>query len=90
VDAAWDIFRVVGAFAIAVGLYLAGAAVVRNFANSEPDEEDEPAELEDVDYRYQCTVCGAQAVLYAAPEGEVPEPPRHCREPMMLLDDPAG
>ena len=39
-------------------------------------------ELEDVDYRYQCIVCGAQAVLYAAPEGEVPEAPRHCREPM--------
>ena len=23
--------------------------------------------------------------VYAAPEGEVPEPPRHCREPMTLM-----
>jgi hypothetical protein len=38
-----------------------------------------------VDYRYQCIVCGAQLVLFAAPEGEVPAPPRHCREPMLLV-----
>ena len=41
--------------------------------------------LEDVDYRYRCIVCGAQLVLYAAQGGEVPEAPRHCREPMVLM-----
>ncbi|MGQ0825680.1 MAG: hypothetical protein ACT4OX_11770 [Actinomycetota bacterium] len=84
-DIAWDIVRVLGAVAIALGLYLAGAAIVRNFANFEPPEDEAPAPLEDVDYRYQCGVCGAEAVLYSAPEGEVPEAPRHCREPMTLV-----
>ena len=67
-------------------LYLIGAGIVRNMANADPppDEPDLEA-LEDVDYRYQCIVCGAQAVLYAAPGGEVPEAPRHCREPMMPI-----
>ena len=81
----WDVLRVVGAFAVAVVIYLVGASLIRNLARGEPPEEPEPADLADVDYRYQCVVCGAQLVLYAAPEGEVPEPPRHCREPMRLI-----
>lgn len=81
----WDLLWVALAFVVAVVVYLAGASVIRNFARSEPPEEPEDVELADVDYRYQCVVCGAQAVLYAAPEGEVPEPPRHCREPMRLI-----
>jgi hypothetical protein len=71
--------------AVALIVYLLGAAVIRNFARGQPDPEPEPVELEDVDYRYQCVVCGAQAVLYAAPEGDVPAPPRHCREEMALV-----
>ena len=81
------VLYVVGAVARSRSLiYLLGAADrSRNFsrANRRPSPED--VELEDVDYRYQCIVCGAQAVLYAAPEGEVPEAPRHCREPMVLI-----
>ena len=79
------VLYVFGAIVVALLIYLLGAAVVRNFANAEPPPEPAEAELADVDYRYQCIVCGAQAVLYAAPEGEVPEPPRHCREPMVLI-----
>jgi hypothetical protein len=82
----WTILRVALALGAAVLLYLVGAAVVRYFAHGEPPPDDDAErELADVDYRFQCVVCGAQAVLYAAPEGEVPEPPRHCREPMALL-----
>ncbi|GIU86001.1 MAG: hypothetical protein KatS3mg009_0516 [Acidimicrobiia bacterium] len=81
----WDLLWFALAFAVAFLVYLTGAAVIRNFARAEPPEEPEPAELADVDYRYQCVVCGAQAVVYAAPEGEVPEAPRHCREPMRLI-----
>ena len=82
----WDLLRILAAAAAAVALYLFGAGIVRNMATAEPppDEPDLEA-LADVDYRYQCIVCGAQAVLYAAPEGDVPEAPRHCREPMMLI-----
>ena len=82
----WDALRILAAAAAAVVLYLVGAGVVRNMANAQPppDEPDLDA-LADVDFRYQCIVCGAQAVLYAAPEGDAPEAPRHCREPMMLI-----
>jgi hypothetical protein len=81
----FTVLYVIGALVVALLIYLLGAAMVRNLARGEPPPEPEDAELEDVDYRYQCIVCGAQAVLYAAPEGEVPEAPRHCREPMALI-----
>jgi len=81
----WDIARVAGALVAVVVLYLIGAALVRNFARAEPPPEPGTTPLADVDYRFRCVVCNAQVVLYAAPEGEVPEPPRHCREPMMLV-----
>lgn len=86
-----DIVRVLVAVAAAVVLYLLGAAAVRNFARAEPPpDEPDLDELEDVDYRYQCVVCGAQVVLYASPHGDLPEPPRHCREsmaPVSPVDD---
>jgi hypothetical protein len=82
----WTIARFGIAFAAAIVLYLIGAALVRNMSAMQPppDEPDE-ATLEDVDYRYRCIVCGAQLVLYSAQSGEVPEAPRHCREPMVLM-----
>ena len=66
-------------------IYLLGAADGAQPRPGEPPPEPGGRELEDVDYRYQCIVCGAEAVLYSAPEGEVPEAPRHCREPMALI-----
>ena len=84
-DVFWWILRIAIALTAAVILYLIGARMVGNFSNSDPPPEPGEIPLEDVDYRYQCIVCGAQAVLYAAPEGEVPDPPRHCREPMSLV-----
>jgi hypothetical protein len=84
VDVLWWVLRVGIALTAAVLLYLLGAKMIRNF-NTEPPPEPGETPLEDVDYRYQCIVCGAQAVLYAAPEGEIPDPPRHCREPMLLV-----
>jgi hypothetical protein len=82
----WDLLRILIALVAAVVLYLIGAAMVRNFARTPPPpDEPDVTVLEDVDYRYRCIVCGAQAVVYAAPEGELPDPPRHCREPMALV-----
>lgn len=81
----WTLLRILAALGAALLLYLVGAALVRYFASEPPPEKPDPATLEDVDYRYECIVCGAQAVLYAAPGGEVPEAPRHCREPMTLI-----
>ena len=84
-DVLWWIVKIGLAVLVAVVIYLIGARSVANFSKSDPPPDPAEAELEDVDYRYQCIVCGAQAVLYAAPEGEMPEPPRHCREPMALI-----
>jgi hypothetical protein len=83
--ALWLVVRVLIAVLAALGLYLIAAWSIGNFSKGEPPPDPSERELEDVDYRYQCIVCGAQLVLFAAPEGEVPAPPRHCREPMLLV-----
>ena len=85
VHALWLVVRVLIAVVAAVVLYLIAARSIGNFSKGEPPPDPSERELEDVDYRYQCIVCGAQLVLFAAPEGEVPDPPRHCREPMTLV-----
>ena len=84
-DVLWFLLKVVAAVFAAVVIYLVGARSVRNFANAEPPPDPSEAALEDVDYRYRCIVCGAQLVLFAAPEGDVPDAPRHCREAMLLV-----
>jgi hypothetical protein len=81
----WLVVRVLVAVFAAVVLYLIAARSIGNFSKGDPPPDPNERELEDVDYRYQCIVCGAQLVLFAAPEGEVPAPPRHCREPMTLV-----
>jgi hypothetical protein len=81
----WLVLRVLIAVLAAVVLYLIAARSIGNFSKGEPPPDPSERELEDVDYRYQCIVCGAQLVLFAAPEGEVPSAPRHCREPMSLV-----
>lgn len=80
------IWKVPVALVAMVLLYLVGAALVRNFArgHDQPDESD-PLPLADVDYRFRCVVCSTQVVMYAAPDGEVPLPPRHCAERMELI-----
>jgi hypothetical protein len=81
----WTIVRLVVALGAAVVLYLIGAALVRNFNTEPPPDEPDTSTLEDVDYRFRCVVCGAQIVMYSAQGGELPDPPRHCREPMVLM-----
>ena len=81
----WLFLRVVIAIVSAIVIYVIAARTIANFSKSDPPPDPSEAELEDVDYRYRCIVCGAQVVLYAAPEGEEPAPPRHCREPMQLV-----
>ena len=84
-DVLWWVLKVAAALTAGVVIYLIGARMVGNFSKSDPPPEPGEVPLEDVDYRYKCIVCGAQVVLYAAPEGDMPEPPRHCREPMALV-----
>lgn len=81
-----ELIRLVIAVGAIVVLYLMGAALVRNFATGIPSSEDlEPQPLADVDYRFRCVVCGAELIMYAAPDHDVPMPPRHCAERMDLI-----
>ena len=84
-DVVWFGLKVLAAVVAAVVIYLIGARSVGNFSKSDPPPDPSEVELEDVDYRYRCIVCGAQLVLFVAPEGEMPEAPRHCRESMVLV-----
>jgi hypothetical protein len=84
-DSLWLVLRILIAVFAAVVIYVIAARSIGNFSKGDPPPDPNERELEDVDYRYQCIVCGAQLVLFAAPEGEVPAAPRHCREPMTLV-----
>jgi len=81
----WLVLKVLGTLVVAVVLYEIGANVVRNFARGHAEPEDEEIALADVDYRFRCIVCGAEVIMYAAPDGEVPMAPRHCAERMALI-----
>jgi len=84
-DVLWFCLKVLVAVFAAVVIYLIGARSIANFFKSEPPPDPSEVPLQDVDYRFRCIVCGAQVVLFVAPEGEEPEAPRHCREPMALV-----
>jgi hypothetical protein len=84
-DAVWFGLKALAALVAAVLIYLWGARSIAGFSKGEPPPDPSEAVLEDVDLRYRCIVCGAQLVLFAAPEGDIPEAPRHCREPMVLV-----
>ena len=84
-DFLWLLAKIGIAVVAAVLIYVVMAKSIANFSRADPPPDPSEVELEDVDYRYRCIVCGAQVVLYAAPEGEEPTPPRHCREPMVLV-----
>ena len=72
------------AVAVALAIYLAGAAVVRSFTVSPPAEPDQES-LRPVHFRFRCIVCGTEVTMTSAPDGELPNAPRHCREDMTLV-----
>ena len=78
----WTILKVTLAVVVAVGLYYLAARIIHMFTIV-PPEEPEPGEIQPVDFRYRCIVCGAEVVMTAAQGGEMPEAPRHCREDMI-------
>lgn len=72
--------------AVAVGamylLFRLGFAVIGAFARPVP-EPPPPGELRRVRLTYRCAECGTELRMTLAND-EVPEPPRHCTEPMEL------
>ena len=80
------VLRVAIALVAIVGIYLLGAAVLAKFKIAPPAEPD-PDQIVPVDFTFRCVVCGAQVVMTAAQAGAEIEPPRHCREDMVLVGD---
>jgi hypothetical protein len=82
----WTAAKIALAVVAAVGIYYVSARIIHMFTIV-PPEEPEPAELQPVDLRYRCIVCGTELTMTAAPGGEPPEAPRHCREDMVPVAD---
>lgn len=80
----WTLLKVSVAIIAFFCIYLAGTFVIRSFMHA-PPAEPEIGRLRRVNYRYRCTVCGTEVTMTAAPEDEVPNAPRHCREDMTLV-----
>ena len=71
--------------AIAVGIFAVALWAIRLLATPGPQEPD-PADVAEVDVDYKCTVCGLRlTVTHAQLEDEMTAP-RHCREPMLVMD----
>ena len=60
-----------------------GIFMLRSIGSMQPPPPP-PGELRRVNLRYQCTICGTEVKMTAAPD-ELPEPPRHCLEDMQLV-----
>lgn len=80
--AGFGIIRTVVAVVIAYALFMAGIRIIGAFARPIPDAPP-PGELRRVKLTYRCEVCGTELRITRAND-QVPEPPRHCGEPMTL------
>jgi hypothetical protein len=76
------ILRVLLGIAVALFIYVTGAAVIRKF-KIEPDSEPDPDQVVEVNVRFRCTICGAEVVMTAAQDADAIDAPRHCREDMV-------
>ncbi|MPY91481.1 MAG: hypothetical protein GEV08_00025 [Acidimicrobiia bacterium] len=78
-----SVVRVVVALGACYLLLRMGMAVLGSFARPVPPPP--PAgELRKVRIQFRCTICGTEVRMVAAND-EVPEPPRHCLEDMVLV-----
>jgi hypothetical protein len=73
------------ALVAALLIYLIGAAMIRKL-KVDPEPEPDPADVRPLDLRFRCVVCGAEVVMTAAQDDD-PEPPRHCREDMVEVEE---
>jgi hypothetical protein len=80
----WTVLKVLVAIIAFFCIYLTGTFIVRSFALGPPPEP-EIGRMRKVHYRYRCTICGTEVTMTAAPEDELPNAPRHCREDMTLV-----
>lgn len=81
----WIIRIAIGVVAV-VAIYVVGAGILAKFKIAPPAEPD-PASVVPVDLRFRCIVCGAEVTMTAVNTETDLEPPRHCREDMVLVTD---
>ena len=79
--------RIVIAVLAALVLYLAAVKLIRGMLRPAPPDEPDLSLLRPVDFHYRCMVCGAGVTMTATPGDEDPDPPRHCKEDMVLIDE---
>lgn len=79
-------FRVVIAVAVALVFIRIGMKVLGSFARPVPAPPD-PGELRKVRLTYECSICSTTVRMTMAND-QVPEPPRHCMEDMLLITSP--
>jgi len=78
--------KVAVAVVAAAVLWMVAVRLVRFLLQAPPPPEPDLSALRPVDLTYECVVCGARVTMTAAPDGTDPEPPRHCREDMQLVE----
>ncbi len=78
----FGLVRTVIAVAVAYVLFMTGVKTIGAFARPIP-EALPPGELRRVKLNYRCDICGTELRLTLAND-QVPEPPKHCTEPMIL------
>ncbi len=84
----YDPLRVIIGLTGSLCILKIGTAILGALARPMPDAPP-PGELRKVKLTYRCSVCGTQLRVTLA-NNQVPEPPKHCTEPMELttnLDD---
>jgi|SRR5215211_2691127 len=79
----WAVRIAVAAVAVVL-IYVVGAAVLSKFKIAPPAEPD-PESIVPVELRFRCVVCGTEVTMTAANAEADIEPPRHCREDMVLV-----
>jgi hypothetical protein len=79
--------RIIIAAVAAVLLYLAAVKVIRGLMRPAPPDEPDLSTLRPVDLHYRCMVCGAGVTMTATPGEDDPDPPRHCKEDMVLIEE---
>jgi hypothetical protein len=79
----WSLFDTVVAIIAAYVLLRIGLRMLGGFARPIPPPPD-PGELRKVRLTYECSIC-ATTVRMTMANDEVPDPPRHCMEDMVLV-----
>ena len=73
------------AAAIGIGIFGVALWAIRLLATPGPEEPD-PEEITEVAVDYKCTICGLRLTVTHAQADDEVAAPRHCREPMIVVD----